>query len=419
MALGSSGGDLFVSHSGLYGLNLVALDATPDDWNQMSAAEVLEATRAVAAPAAKIPLGAADPLPRTYLIRTREGASGILQITEFDGESGSDEGPFPRVEIQYRLVGTNSRSKQEGDRPAILPSNDAPLWLSMLPYEESVRSLGQLRLLVQARGAYGSEHFVQSTEWEIRTSDNAKRIASIPIDWPWPKSREQLRPDGTLWKSWGNRTGSYRFSEGQIHRVGRLPEGDYVMAWNVNGRRLSSVVAFRLDAQYDPKGESLLSLAQAEVGPEQDLPMLALRARRHVETDPAPLATAIAFAELIVDGTARRRRSVTWRGPDVPLAVGGHYVYPVLLDDYAHDRATEAAYGCRHRRGPTIATDDIAIRPRRRASMGSRSTATSRRAQAGGIAHRHGDRSGRPREPGVRRLCGTREVARSIGLLAA
>ena len=81
-------------------------------------------------------------------------------------------------------------------------------------------------------------------------------------------------------------------------------------------------------------GAPLLQLVQVEPGPDQELPLLALRAYRHTETDPAPLASAVAFPTLNVDGQDRRPGVIAWSGPIAPLRVGGYYAYLLDLSRY-------------------------------------------------------------------------------------
>ena len=250
---------------------------------------------------------AVDKLPASFLVETREGRLGVVQVVAVTGRPVG-------LKVRYRLAA------------AAGPVAPAPLWIAMAPSEPTVRSLKELRVLAAVEGL--NQEAGRSGEWEIRTADNTRRVARLP--YPWRVGPDQLLPDGKRIIGGTNRQGRFELNESRLRRVGPLAKGDYLLAWYVAGKRCSNVMAFRVDPNHDPGGLRLLELTAIEPGPGRRLPMLVLRARRHAANDPAPRIMDIAFATLNVDGQDRTVSIMAWTGPDGPLRVGGHYTR--LLD---------------------------------------------------------------------------------------
>ena len=246
-------------------------------------------------------------LPATFLVETREGHVAVVQVAALAD-------PPPGLKVRYRIAAA----------PLTVP--DAPLWITLAPSEESVKSLKDLRVVAEVRNL--DQEAGRSGEWEIRTADNTRRIAWLPYDWHiYP---DELLPDGKRIVGGTNRKGLFRLDESQLRRVGQLEKGDYLLAWHVGGKRCSNVMRFRIDADHHPNALPLLELAEVETGPGRRLPVLVIRARRHAENDPAPRNSDVAFATLNVDGQDRTLSGMGWAGRDEPMRVGEHYTY--LLD---------------------------------------------------------------------------------------
>jgi len=247
-------------------------------------------------------------LPATFLVETREGHLGVVQV------AGVRDNP-PGLMVRYRMA------------PAPVDFGlEEPLWITLAPSEPTVKSLRELQVLAKVRSL--NQEAGRSGEWEIRTTDNTRRVARLP--YRWSIQPDQLLPDGKRILGGRNRKGRFDLDESQLRRVGAMEKGDYLLAWYVAGQRCSNVMAFRIDPACDPGTLSLLELAEIETGPDRGLPVLVLRARRHAEKNPAPLASDVAHATLNVDGRDRTLGSFLWTGPDGPLRVGDHYTY--LLD---------------------------------------------------------------------------------------
>ncbi|MCX5676785.1 MAG: M56 family metallopeptidase, partial [Planctomycetota bacterium] len=246
-------------------------------------------------------------LPATFLVETREGHVAVVQVAALAD-------PPPGLKVRYRIAAA----------PLTVP--EAPLWITLAPSEESVKSLKDLRVVAEVRNL--DQEAGRSGEWEIRTADNTRRIAWLPYNWHlYP---DELLPDGKRIVGGTNRKGLFRLDESQLRRVGAMEKGDYLLAWHVGGQRCSNVMRFRIDADHHPNALPLLELAEVETGPGRRLPVLVLRARRHAENDPAPRNSDVAFATLNVDGQDRTLSGMGWAGPNEPMRVGEHYTY--LLD---------------------------------------------------------------------------------------
>jgi hypothetical protein len=151
--------------------------------------------------------------------------------------------------------------------------------------------------------------------WEIRTADETRRIAVVPLGDPhfateWPLSAANLS------------------------RIGPLPDGNYVIAWTIDHRRVSNVASFRIDSQFNPTKSPLLALSQMEPPSDREFPYLILRAFRPQKSDPAPLNEEIMYPLLSFDGQIRDVDGKYINGMDEPLAIGTGYAYPLDVPSY-------------------------------------------------------------------------------------
>jgi hypothetical protein len=220
--------------------------------------------------------------------------------------------------------------------PAAEPGDANALWISMAPYEQTVKSLKEFAVLVAARNL--NQDAARAGEWEIRTADNGKRIARLPFNWPVPVS--QFLPDGKSIDGGTERNGRFKLNDEQRQRVGEMPDGEYLLAWLVGGKRCSNVTAFKIDSKYDPARQPnlpLLELLQVEPNPGRTPPVLLIRARRHAAGDPAPKNSDVAFATLNVDGQDRSLSGYCWFGRDEPMQVGELYAYVLDMKWWNYD----------------------------------------------------------------------------------
>ncbi len=224
-----------------------------------------------------------------------------------EGESGTDEESVAGAE--------------EDDWPF-----RARPWISLLPRQSVVKSLADLTLEACACVAEDSDPAVTTGDWEIRSADQTRRVGLVPADWPSSPGRTgSSRP--AIPRS---DTHMVRPSDEADRRASDLKPGDYLLAWIVAGKRVSNVVRFRIGSGDDSKGGPLLEIEAVEAPPDVALPLLAIRARRPTEADPAPRYSDVAYPKLIVDGQARRWEGFFWMGGDYPLHVGEEIAY--LLD---------------------------------------------------------------------------------------
>jgi hypothetical protein len=247
-------------------------------------------------------------LPATFLVETREGHLGVVQV------AGVSDDP-PGLRVRYKMT------------PAPVDFGlEEPLWITLAPSEPTVKSLAALQVLADVRSL--NQEAGRSGEWEIRTADNTRRVARLP--YCWNIGPEQLLPDGKRITGGTDRKRLWKLDESQLRRVGAMEKGDYLLAWYVAGLRCSNVMPFRIDPACDSGVLPLLELAEVETGPGRRPPVLVIRARRHAEKDPAPWNLDVAHATLNVDGQDRTLSGFVWIGGDAPLRIGDHYTY--LLD---------------------------------------------------------------------------------------
>ncbi len=229
----------------------------------------------------------------------------------------------------------------EGDPREKLGLESNPVWLNRLwvtwmpdqAVVKSVADLGYPGMAAKAIIRGWTPAVAKSSEWEVRTSDNRRRVARIPF--AWPNSPIMTLSDGRRIESGRTQSRALRLDRSQLRRLDSLGDGGYLLAWNVGGRRVSNVLRITINASHDIGREPLYRLMEIEPPPGERLPVLGLRAYRRTADDPAPLASAVAYPTLIVDGRERRVTQMTWAGPDAPLKVGGHYLYFLHLKNYS------------------------------------------------------------------------------------
>ena len=196
-------------------------------------------------------------------------------------------------------------------------------WISIAPEQETITAIKDLKLLYFAINL--GRDATRRGELEIRTADQ-RRVARFPHNLV---ISEEPAPDvETI------RPGRRELDSDQLRRIGQLADGDYLLAWLVGGRRMSNVLRFRIKKDFDPRAEPLLRLVEIEPGPQENSPLVVVRAYRHKPGDPAPLASEVAWATLNIDGRDYLRMNRAWSGPDEPLSVGGCYAYILRLSDY-------------------------------------------------------------------------------------
>ena len=185
-------------------------------------------------------------------------------------------------------------------------------WISLLASAERVSALADLKVVAYAENL--SPGAGKSGAWEIRTADNKRRVARLP--YPWSVVRRQSTINGV-----------FGLSSPQLTRIGPIEDGEYLLAWYLNGIRSSNVVRFRIASGGDSERSPLLVLTEIESRPGVAVPLLGIRAHRHTSDDPAPFASDVAFSILVVDGQRHQLGVICWIGPDGPLPVGRHYTY--------------------------------------------------------------------------------------------
>ncbi|HEX4125810.1 MAG TPA: hypothetical protein VHY37_13875 [Tepidisphaeraceae bacterium] len=199
-------------------------------------------------------------------------------------------------------------------RPAPAPGAKPPTaQVTIAALSDTVRSAGDLCVFTSS----DSQPDLRSESgWEIRTADNTRRIARIPI------------PKPVIGGS------DYPFSPQAFNRIGAVPDGDYVIAFTIGRRRCSNVIRFQIDSKFDPKSTPLLQLAQIQPSGMRQLPRLILRAARPTKDDPAWIPSNVADATLSFDGDEQTPAGFEWEGPDEPVQVKDSILFFLDLARY-------------------------------------------------------------------------------------
>lgn len=172
--------------------------------------------------------------------------------------------------------------------PAPPPAVAAPA-LAIAPERETVRAISELTII-----AWPWDRSTPSgpdAAWEIRDADLKTRIARIPVPKP---------PENSFVGRFEMKSFSLQWSLTPVLRS--LPDGLYHLAWCEGDRRISNVMAFRLDKDSYGRKLPLLALTEIEPMPGWKAPMLLLRAYRHAAADPSPKLLDIQRAGLNIDG---------------------------------------------------------------------------------------------------------------------
>jgi len=208
-----------------------------------------------------------------------------------------------------------------------VPAGPSPVWVTLMP-KTPIRSLAEYEHAWRAWALREGNLDIRLVELEVRSARDMKRVAVV---------RDAI----TLHRELGNRrrfsggtSGRGGLSRNQRRAIGRLPDGEYLVAVNVNGKRCSNVATLKVDAKFDPKKEPTLRLVPLPLGPGRTRPYVGL-----VATGPDPANekftfSAVSFPDLVVDGVPTKRTLFVWCGPDRPLKPGERWMILLDLDPY-------------------------------------------------------------------------------------
>ncbi len=199
--------------------------------------------------------------------------------------------------------------------------------MTILP-RDPIRSLEDYSFAYQVRALVEDKLNIESVEMEIRSTGNASRVARMPIT---VKHIDELRdkhrfPAGSK--------GRFELNRRRQRFIGRLPNGEYLVAVNVNGVRCSNVASFVIDSNFDAGSEPTLRVFPLPVEPGRNLPYLGIRALGPTPQDSQLKNDMIAFPDLVVDGIVRRPKSMKWVGPVGPLTPGQMHTRVLDLSNY-------------------------------------------------------------------------------------
>jgi hypothetical protein len=110
-----------------------------------------------------------------------------------------------------------------------------------------------------------------------------------------------------------------------------LPDGEYVAAFVLQGKRVSNVVKFVRKAALRVTDEPLVRVVVAEPVRDGDLPLVGVEVARRTAADPVLGPMEIQRAALTVDGVVYPSHGGAYSGPGAP-GVGGRMMLPDSLE---------------------------------------------------------------------------------------
>jgi hypothetical protein len=193
------------------------------------------------------------------------------------------------------------------------------VWLTVL-VKSPIRSLDEYRHWMRTTPPSAAPLYkpvpIPACDFEVRRASDQQRVARIPLDK----------------RSFG---GSDGLTRSAIRRIGRLNDGEYLVALSIGDMRCSNVSRLIIDSDYDATGEPTLSLVALESAPGGELPFLGIRAVGPTPQDPKLMNDTIAFPKFVVDGVDRNLTMIKWIGPVAPLESGKVYTRILSLGRYS------------------------------------------------------------------------------------
>jgi len=220
-------------------------------------------------------------------------------------------------------------------RPEQPEAADRQAWITLLP-RSPIRSINECYLNYRMRALVGGKLQIKSSELEIRSADNKRQAARLRNVMAPPEDLADKKrfPGGTC--------GGMELNRRQRRLIGDLPDGDYLVAVNLDGLRCSNVAPLKIDATFDSKKEPAVRLMPLPLGPDRTLHHVGLIVTGRDPADPELDNMVASFPELVVDGVERRLRGMTWVGPVGPLRPGQRRQTIIDLAQYNPDIAPKA-----------------------------------------------------------------------------
>ena len=151
----------------------------------------------------------------------------------------------------------------------------------------------------------------QAASLEIRSSDNARRVAVIPaMVAAARRSASPTMPPVTM-------------NLATYPNIPSVPAGEYVAAWVADGQRRSNVIHLTVDPKKDLAKLPRVRIVQLEPEKPGGLPTVMAYVSRAQQSDPAPDRMMLANSSLVVDGVFAGPGSGGFEGSNPTLAVGG------------------------------------------------------------------------------------------------
>jgi hypothetical protein len=224
----------------------------------------------------------------------------------------------PRV-VFASLIFAAAASCVRGDEPVAASIQDKPAAIILFA-ESPIRSSGEYSFKYWTSGLESVDPAKHAIELEVRTADNAKQVAHVPNVVSWTVV-PGVTPGSLL------AGGGQGLTDAQRLWIGTLPDGEYVTAVLLDGKRVSNVARVRIDAKLDPAKEPALVLTPLPLAPGQSAPCLGLTVTGPDPVDPSLDYMAIASPTLIIDGVPYDGRSSGgWAGANRAIGTGERYL---------------------------------------------------------------------------------------------
>ncbi len=253
----------------------------------------------------------------TYVHREFGGPTHEMEVTErglqfFDATERFVVRYDAEEQTHYLDIGRKETLEPEWSLRLVKLASDAPaptvsgarrlrtgdmVWVTFLP-ASPITSIENFQCAWTMRPALKGGLEAVDAEIEIRTADNSRQVAA------------------------GIRITQNTFDKRQLRLIGEVPDGDYLVAVNIEGVRASNVAPLAVDSNFDARKEPTLTLVPLPLAPGRELPYLGLVATGRDPIDPALTNMEVSFPTLIVDGIERNVSGFEWAGPVRPLEPG-------------------------------------------------------------------------------------------------
>jgi len=192
--------------------------------------------------------------------------------------------------------------------------------VSMIIFVESpIRSSGDYYHQYWNNGLDTLDPAKHVIELEVRTADNTRQVARVPrIIHPGIYPGNVLKLGGI---------GGDKLSDAQKLWMGELPDGEYLAAVMIDGKRVSNVARFVVDKDFDPKKEPTLALTPLPLAPGQTTPCLGITVVGPDPADPVLDYMHIFYPGLVVDGILHEAHPGGWAGANEVIKPGQRYLH--------------------------------------------------------------------------------------------